>query len=120
MLKSGTNSMKDSKLPDCIIIRGADLSDLNKAFRPSSSWPDKHWTTQLVDAYSHRLGITIKQIDGEFVLAMTRGAKDEDEVAFKHIMEFCRSNNLDFTTCPEECRRCQGHPDCLANDIKET
>ena len=102
-----------TNLKDCMIIRGND-KHTESVFRPSTRAPSMHWAYMLVDQYSHLLNISIKWIDYEPMVTLTRSAKDECEEAFKHIMEFAKLHNLDYSWCERECVQCDGHPDCLA------
>ena len=103
---------------DCMIIRGktpnGDGTEYD--FRPSSSWPDNHWTTQLLDAYGIKENFQIKWLDDELVITITRKSHEEDETLFNHIMDFCRMWKLDYTICNDQCAKCQGHPNCLSED----
>lgn len=98
---------------DCLIIRGVNR-DTGKTFRPATRSPDKHWAYMLMDQYSHILNMSIKWIDGEPMVTLTRSAHTECESAFVHVMEFCKRFNLDATWCRRECEKCSGHISCVS------
>lgn len=106
---------------DCMIIRGATVSadGTEQKFRPATTSPDKHWSYLLMDNYRHRLDFSIKWIDNEPMITITKGSHKEDEIAFKHIMEFAKLHNLDVTWCVRECDNCEGHESCLSKDSKK-
>lgn len=99
---------------DCMIIRGAVVgTDGNESvFRPATRSPGMHWAYQLIDQYSHLLNISLKWIDGEPMVTLTKTAKEESENAFKHVMEFAKRFGLDITYCRRECDVCSGHSSC--------
>ncbi len=99
---------------DCIIIRGTTQS--GEKFRPSSCWPDKHWSAQLIDACGGLINFNTKHIDDEVVVTLTRKSHLESEHLFEHIMWFCRLWDLDYTICKTECEKCEGHPKCLSEN----
>lgn len=101
-------------MSDCLIVRGSVVDSHGKevVFRPSTKAPSMHWANMLIDQYSHLLNMSIKWIDGEPMVTLTRGAKYENENAFKHVMEFAKRFGLDTTHCRRECFVCSGHTSC--------
>ena len=103
-------------LPDCMIIRGAVQQNGHEvAFRPATRAPSMHWAYMLIDSYANLVNISIKWIDGEPMVTITRNLHVEDNLAFEHIMEFAVLHGLDVTTCETECFKCTGHPKCIGD-----
>jgi len=105
--------MEESRGKDCLIIRGVD-KETDKIFRPASRSPGMHWAYQLIDQYSHLLNISLKWIDSEPMVTLTRSAHEECETAFEHIMSFAKRFNLEATWCRSECLQCSGHESCVS------
>ncbi len=100
----------------CMIIRGAvPVDGKEMKFRPSSTYPTNHWTTQLLDPFTKREHFRIEYLDEEFVITLTKESKEEDENLFEHVMDFAKIHGIDHTECRTECNNCKGHEKCLTN-----
>lgn len=100
---------------NCMIIRGVtkDLDGKEQKFRPATPSPDKHWVYMLLDQYNDLYNMSIRWDEGEPMVAIARASHKEDESAFKHVMGFAKMHGLDVTCCQTECKKCEGHDDCL-------
>ena len=98
----------------CMIIRGAvPVDGREMKFRPQSSWPDHHWTSQILDPLVAREHYQIQYVEDEFVITISPEAKEEDPAFFEHLMTFAKENGLDHTECLTECSGCEGHDKCI-------
>lgn len=113
----------------CLIIYGKKQDDAQLS--PGAATPDAHWAYQLLDAFSeydpnrhttsYSEGIEINWGgDGEDVISVRITAElwKNDEGCFEHLMNFIRQNALtyEFPSAMEECRTCEHHPSCVANE----
>ncbi len=112
--------LRDGNMQDCMIIRGSVVNDdkTEKVFRPATPMPSMHWAYMLVDQYRDLLNISIKWIENEPMVTITKESHKESEDAFKHIMGFAKLHNLDVTWCKRQCDTCDGHISCLSGDSR--
>lgn len=108
-------------MEECMIIRGwvYHYDGREEKFRPGTPAPSLHWAYMLIDAYHHLCSFSIKWIDCEPMITVTKNAGKESDAAFRHILGFAKDNNLDITICERKCKDCDGHPECPSPSNKE-
>ena len=82
--------------------------------RPATPTPDKHWAYMLMDHFEKDQHIGLIYTHDGIEVHIDRMFFKEDEQGFDYLMKFIKDNDLTYSIDREQCRRCQGHPSCVA------